>query len=524
MKIRLIAFTLFFSFSTIPLFSQIVSEENFNSYGYYWLEAKNEKLAYLGCKWGKRESNTNLNDINCKYYDGKDWKSLPNKCKDNNGNIVTIFWDFNSKVLFDNEDNLWFCGPRQLLKLINNEWIEQFDFHEEYSQSNFFTFSDLCFDKNNIPYVAEITPSASSTIICRLVDRKLDSVKVIDFRKYVNPHLNVNCYVDGNNKGEKLLICTSKNEILFKNPIPEWDYATETLLTNGEVNIIDDKDNLHSIALKNDAQTQDATILGFNEIGNGKVIVSREKAFTSNGNNSLTEYGGVVQFSNFFDSAYYPTKNPNSFPQKNSRLAHTPHITTYGTSHLLTCSKTDNEYELFLTTNELVEYKKIKWNSLIDSKTIVYNVTSLVSFNDPITQKISNDSLLTIVKSISEDTKLQVYFLKIDGNNNLWVGTELFILQIPQASLENAIGIPLSVQDDILSSDPVFPNPVESVLNIPTTEEIQSVRIVTVLGETVLERSAPSKTLNVQTLPAGTYFLTITSTNGKTTSHRFVKM
>jgi len=70
----------------------------------------------------------------------------------------------------------------------------------------------------------------------------------------------------------------------------------------------------------------------------------------------------------------------------------------------------------------------------------------------------------------------------------------------------------------------ITPNPVESIVNIPTTEEIQSVRIVTVLGETVLERTLPTNSINVQSLPTGTYFLTFTTLNGKTSSHKFVKM
>ncbi len=107
-----------------------------------------------------------------------------------------------------------------------------------------------------------------------------------------------------------------------------------------------------------------------------------------------------------------------------------------------------------------------------------------------------------------------MYCVTVEGrnaNNEFWCKKEQQIEIVVSSVSEELQGV-------------ITPNPVESVLNIPTTEDIQSVRIVSVLGETVLERSSPSKNINVQSLPAGTYFLTITSTNGKTTSHKFVKM
>jgi glucose/arabinose dehydrogenase len=106
-----------------------------------------------------------------------------------------------------------------------------------------------------------------------------------------------------------------------------------------------------------------------------------------------------------------------------------------------------------------------------------------------------------------------MYCVSVEGrnaNNEVWCSKEQQV-EIVVSSVSSE------------TEQTVFPNPVETIMNIPTTEELQSVRIVSVLGETVFEQRSDVRFINVQSLSTGTYFLTYTTTNGKTNSHRFVK-
>jgi hypothetical protein len=70
----------------------------------------------------------------------------------------------------------------------------------------------------------------------------------------------------------------------------------------------------------------------------------------------------------------------------------------------------------------------------------------------------------------------------------------------------------------------IFPNPVRSELIIDAELKIEIIEVYDVMGKICLRSDLPHRTINVSSLTAGIYFVTVTDKNGNKTSKKFVKM
>ena len=83
----------------------------------------------------------------------------------------------------------------------------------------------------------------------------------------------------------------------------------------------------------------------------------------------------------------------------------------------------------------------------------------------------------------------------------------------------------LAVNNAAVSQSTIYPNPANEVLNIHSNVAFNQVRILNMLGQVVaLANAAPNNdlTINVMDLKSGTYFVEITSENGKSVQ-KFIK-
>jgi hypothetical protein len=69
----------------------------------------------------------------------------------------------------------------------------------------------------------------------------------------------------------------------------------------------------------------------------------------------------------------------------------------------------------------------------------------------------------------------------------------------------------------------VYPNPATDQISIHTAENVASVTVATMTGAVVLVHKGNGEQLSVQQLPAGAYFVTVTTTEGKTGFRQFIK-
>ncbi|MEM6264107.1 MAG: T9SS type A sorting domain-containing protein [Bacteroidota bacterium] len=71
-----------------------------------------------------------------------------------------------------------------------------------------------------------------------------------------------------------------------------------------------------------------------------------------------------------------------------------------------------------------------------------------------------------------------------------------------------------------------FPNPVHTQLffrQSPQNPPLEYVRVQTLLGQVLQEKHMPGNSLAIETLPPGTYVLSLKNTKGATASYRFIK-
>jgi hypothetical protein len=69
----------------------------------------------------------------------------------------------------------------------------------------------------------------------------------------------------------------------------------------------------------------------------------------------------------------------------------------------------------------------------------------------------------------------------------------------------------------------VYPNPATDQINIHTAENVASVTVTDMTGTVVLVQKGNGEQLSVQQLPAGAYFVTVTTSEGKTGFRQFIK-
>lgn len=71
----------------------------------------------------------------------------------------------------------------------------------------------------------------------------------------------------------------------------------------------------------------------------------------------------------------------------------------------------------------------------------------------------------------------------------------------------------------------MYPNPVKSNLNfsLPNGEKISHISIHNIAGQKVLDQAITNATINLATLQAGTYIVTVTNAAGTSYSSKFIK-
>ena len=105
-----------------------------------------------------------------------------------------------------------------------------------------------------------------------------------------------------------------------------------------------------------------------------------------------------------------------------------------------------------------------------------------------------------------------VYNLPLNGDS-LAVGVYLVRLQIGSTKLINKIASKIAsagIEEQQIATFTAFPNPVESVLNIPY-EGGKTLVFIDERGRIVKTITTSEHTVDVQNLPAGVYYTTITS-------------
>jgi hypothetical protein len=82
-----------------------------------------------------------------------------------------------------------------------------------------------------------------------------------------------------------------------------------------------------------------------------------------------------------------------------------------------------------------------------------------------------------------------------------------------------------SVSENAMNNLSMYPNPVASVLNISNMENVDQIRVVNLLGETVSNHSVSGSTasINVNSLPNGIYFVSLLNDNSVLVTRKFIK-
>ena len=115
--------------------------------------------------------------------------------------------------------------------------------------------------------------------------------------------------------------------------------------------------------------------------------------------------------------------------------------------------------------------------------------------------------------------------LRVWGYN--WYGELGFDLEgntvLSPVTVEDCDGPTADVEEASLTDFAIYPNPVKDVLNINLKgHTLDNLTVTDVAGKTVLEQSGNATQVNVQHLPAGMYFLRL-STGNHAYNHKFVK-
>lgn len=85
--------------------------------------------------------------------------------------------------------------------------------------------------------------------------------------------------------------------------------------------------------------------------------------------------------------------------------------------------------------------------------------------------------------------------------------------------------VEMSVNNVKKESLKIYPNPVKNDLNfnLPNGEKISTIQIYNMAGQNLVTKTTSDATLNLENLKAGTYIITVSSTNGTSYSSKFIK-
>lgn len=140
-----------------------------------------------------------------------------------------------------------------------------------------------------------------------------------------------------------------------------------------------------------------------------------------------------------------------------------------------------------------------------------YNVKVKVSANE--VKYYINDALIYTTPNFSQLDLLGVNFL----HDNY--GGDAYIDNI------NATDANLAVSSVNKGKLAIYPNPVKDNLNfsLPNGEKISHISIHNIAGQKVLDQAITNATINLATLQAGTYIVTVTNAAGTSYSSKFIK-
>ncbi len=87
---------------------------------------------------------------------------------------------------------------------------------------------------------------------------------------------------------------------------------------------------------------------------------------------------------------------------------------------------------------------------------------------------------------------------------------------MPSIKIYEFLEVPLSVEDNILETISIYPNPIEDILFIENNNsiEITSMKIYDMLGRLVLEKKENIIQLNISRLESGLFFIVLKTEAG----------
>ena len=81
---------------------------------------------------------------------------------------------------------------------------------------------------------------------------------------------------------------------------------------------------------------------------------------------------------------------------------------------------------------------------------------------------------------------------------------------------------PLSIEDQKAFDFSVYPNPAKNEIKISTQVQLQNAKVYTLLGKTMLHVNYPSERLDVSSLHAGIYLMSLTSKEGAVVNKKII--
>lgn len=178
---------------------------------------------------------------------------------------------------------------------------------------------------------------------------------------------------------------------------------------------------------------------------------------------------------------------------------------------------TETDFEVYFTMNEETAY----YYYLIAEESVLeqYGLTTQDAILDYFAQngEASYEDLGGTIADCVEGTIMKVYTFPYNANNTLGTVNTVDILMG-----EGVVGL-----NDVMTSVEanLYPNPANSHINVSSLSIIDRVQITNVLGQVVMtkEIGANGANINIESLEAGNYFVTIYTNQGVATKKLLVK-
>ncbi len=174
-------------------------------------------------------------------------------------------------------------------------------------------------------------------------------------------------------------------------------------------------------------------------------------------------------------------------------------------------------------SNQVVQVERIEVTALStsiseDNGTLQVSATvyPIDAANKAVTFKVSDETLASVsatglVTAIKDGT-VKVIATSVENDK---ISGEMSI------TITNQVGI----NDAAFASLKVYPNPAVAELNIENTESVETIRVISILGNVVGVYQVKNniEKINVSELNSGVYFLQVVSKQGTTASYKFIK-